>query len=234
MLELLAFGDTGWGDELLRGAGFTVLVAILSFVLGFVFGGIGAGAKLSDGLIRRSVADVYTTVVRGVPELLIIYLLFFGSDPLIQAVARGFGFAERPNLDAFTVSVLAVGLISGAYSTEVLRGAVLAVPKGQIEAARAVGMHPVLIFRRIMIPQIMRYALPGLGNVWQLTIKDTALVSVTGLHELMDRAAVASGSTRQPFIFYVSAAALYLVMTSVSDAGYGRAERHYNRGVRQH
>lgn len=233
MLDLLALGDTGRGDELLRGAGMTIVVAVLSYGLGILFGVIGASAKLSGGPVRQSGAETYTTIVRGVPELLVIYLLFFGSDPLLQAIAQGFGYVGRLNLDALTISVLALGFISGTYATEVLRGAILAVPRGQIEAARAVGMHRWLIFRRIMVPQVMRYALPGLGNVWQLTLKDTSLISVTGLHELMDQAAVASGSTRQPFIFYLAAAVLYLVMTTVSEAGFGRAERYYNRGVRR-
>lgn len=232
MLELLALGDTGWGDELLRGAGMTVIVAILSYLFGVAIGLIGAWAKLSGNLPLRSVAEVYTTVMRGVPELLIIYLFAFGLSPIVQNIVTPLGYTGRIDFDPFVIGVIAVATISGAYSTEVLRGAILTIPRGQIEAARAVGMHRVLIFRRIMLPQIMRFALPGLGNVWQLTLKDTALVSVIPLTDLMRAAFRASGSTREYFIFLITAYALYLLMTSVSTAAFDRAERHFNRGVR--
>ena len=232
MLELLALGDTGWGDELLRGAGMTVIVAVLSFLFGVCVGMAGAGAKLSGNLPLRATAEVYTTVVRGVPELLIIYLFAFGFNPIAQSVAGLFGYTGRIDFDPFVIGVVAVATISGAYSTEVLRGAIQTIPRGQIEAARAVGMHRVLLFRRIMLPQIMRYALPGLGNVWQLTLKDTALVSVIPLTDLMRAAFRASGSTREYFIFLIIAYALYLVMTSFSTFAFDRAERHFNRGVR--
>jgi octopine/nopaline transport system permease protein len=170
--------------------------------------------------------------MRGVPELLIIYLFAFGLSPIVQNIVTPFGYTGRIDFDPFVVGVIAVASISGAYSTEVLRGAIQTIPRGQIEAARAVGMHRVLIFRRIMLPQIMRFALPGLGNVWQLTLKDTALVSVIPLTDLMRAAFRASGSTREYFIFLIIAYALYLLMTSVSTAAFDRAERHFNRGVR--
>ena len=233
MLELFSFGETGWGDQILLGAGMTVLVAVLSFLSGVVIGMAGAGAKLSHSPVLRGGADVYTTVVRGVPELLVIYLLFFGLDSAIQSVAGVFGYTGMIRVEPFVIGVLAVGIISGAYSTEVLRGAIQTIPAGQIEAARAVGMHRWLIFRRIMLPQIMRFALPGLGNVWQLTLKDTALISVTGLAELMRQSSVAARSTREPFVFYLVAALLFLVMTTFSTVLFQKAEQFYNRGVRR-
>ena len=233
MIELLAIGPEGWGDEMLRGAGMSVLLALSAYVLGLAVGTVGAAAKLGGNRVFAGIAQVYTTVVRGVPELLVIYLLFFGSTGVIMRVASVFGYTDHIELDDFTIGVIAVGLISGAYSTEVIRGAFQAVPIGQIEAGRAAGMSPHLIFRRIKVPQMLRLALPGLGNVWQLTLKDTALVSVTGLAELMRMANVAAGSTRQPFIFYVAAAVLYLVMTTISQVCFQKAERHYSRGVRR-
>ena len=127
------------------------------------------------------IADVYTTIVRGIPELLVIYLLFFGGSNAIMSVAKLFGYYGYIELDAFVIGSVAVGAISGAYSTEVMRGAFLAIPRGQIDAAKSVGMNKLVIFTRILIPQVLRYALPGLGNVWQLTLKDTALIMVTGL-----------------------------------------------------
>ena len=232
-MDLLAFGDQGWGDEMLRGAGVTVLLAVSSFALGLLIGTLGASAKLSGNRLLAGIAQVYTTIIRGVPELLVIYLFFFGSTGAVMWVAGLFGYTQYIELDAFTIGVLAVGLISGAYSTEVIRGAFQAIPPGQVEAGRAVGMSSWQIFRRIKVPQMLRLALPGLGNVWQLTLKDTTLVSVTALAELMRMASVASGSTRQPFTFYITAAVLYLVMTTVSQAAFQRAEREYNRGMRR-
>ncbi|WGF89239.1 ABC transporter permease [Marinivivus vitaminiproducens] len=233
-MELLAFGDHGWGDEMLRATAMTVAVALASFALGLVLGMAGAAAKLSNSLILRTLGDVYTTLVRGIPELLIIYLLFFGGSLAIMAVMRGlFAYDGYVEIDSFTIGAVAVGVVSGAYSTEVIRGAVRAVPRGQIEAAIAMGMPPWLRLRRILIPQATRYALPGLGNVWQLTLKDTALISVTGLVEIMRQSHVAAGSTRQPFTFFLAAALLYLAITTISNWGFQRAELHASRGVRR-
>jgi octopine/nopaline transport system permease protein len=232
-MELLSFGDAGWGDEMLRAALMTLAVSLSSMALGLVFGTLGAAAKLSLIPPLRWLAEGYTTVVRGVPELLVIYLLFFGGGGAVMFVAALFGYHGYIELNAFTIGTFAIGAISGAYSTEVIRGAVLAVPRGQIEAAEAIGMPPWLLFRRILFPQVARFALPGLGNVWQFTLKDTALISVTGLVELMRQAHIASGSTRQPFTFYLVAAMLYLVLTTFSNYGFQRAENWANRGVRR-
>ena len=232
-MELLSFGDAGWGDEMLRAAAMTLAVSLSSMALGLVFGTLGAAAKLSAIAPLRWLAEGYTTVVRGVPELLVIYLLFFGGSGAVMFLAGLFGYHGYIELNAFTIGTFAIGAISGAYSTEVIRGAVLAVPVGQIEAAEAIGMPRLLMFRRIMFPQVARFALPGLGNVWQFTLKDTALISVTGLVELMRQAHIAAGSTRQPFTFYVVAAMLYLVLTTFSNYGFKRAEDWADRGVRR-
>ncbi|MCB9948374.1 MAG: ABC transporter permease [Rhodospirillaceae bacterium] len=232
MIELLTYGDQGWGDEMLRGAGMTVAVALLAYAFGIVVGMAGAAGKVGGGSVLRGVLDVYTTVVRGVPELLVIYLLFFGLSSAVMKVASVFGYTGYIEVDNFVIGVLAVGLISGAYSTEVFRGALQAIPNGQIEAGRAVGMTGWQIFHRIQLPQMLRLALPGLGNIWQLTLKDTALISVTGLAELMRMSRVAAGATHQPFTFYLAAAALYLVMTTFSQTAFQRAERHFSRSVR--
>lgn len=233
MLELLSFGPNGWGGQLLMGTAMTIAVAVSAFAFGILVGSLGASAKLSHSLILNGLADVYTTVVRGIPELLVIYLLFFGGNGVVTYLAAVFGYGGRVELNAFTVGVVAVGLISGAYSTEVIRGAVRAVPFGQIEAARACGMGRWLILRRVLVPQTMRFALPGLGNIWQLTLKDTALVSVTALAELMRVTHLAAGATREPFLFYSAAAVLYLALTTVSTALFDRAEQTANRGVRR-
>lgn len=233
MLELLSFGPNGWGGQLLMGTAMTVAVAVSAFAFGIVVGSLGASAKLSHSLALNVLADVYTTIVRGIPELLVIYLLFFGGSGVATSIAAAFGYDGRVDLNAFTIGVLAVGLISGAYSTEVIRGAVQSVPFGQIEAARACGMSRWLILRRVLVPQTLRFALPGLGNVWQLTLKDTALISVTALAEIMRVAHIAAGSTRQSFLFYSVAALLYLALTSVSTTAFQRAERYASRGARR-
>jgi octopine/nopaline transport system permease protein len=151
-----------------------------------------------------------------------------------MSVARSlFGYGEYIELPVFLVAALAVGIISGAYSTEVIRGAFLVVPKGQIEAAKSVGMNRFIIFYRVLVPQVLRYALPGLGNVWQLTLKDTALIMVTGLVEIMRQAHIAAGSTYAPFTFYLSAALLYLLLTTVSSRVLNSAEIWANKGVRR-
>ena len=232
-MELLSLGDQGWGDEMLRGGLMTLAVSLSSMALGLAFGTLGAAAKLSAVAPARWLAEGYTTIVRGVPELLVIYLLFFGGNGAVMFIAGIFGYGGYIELNAFTIGTFAVGVVSGAYSTEVIRGAVLSVPKGQIEATQAIGMGRTLLFRRIMLPQVARFALPGLGNVWQLTLKDTSLISVTGLVEIMRQAHIAAGSSRQPFTFYLVAACLYLLLTTFSNYGFRRAEGWASRGVRQ-
>ena len=232
-LALLILGDQGWGDEMLRAASVTLLLSLSAMSIGLFISIFGVMSKLSDKFYVRVIADVYTTIVRGIPELLVIYLLFFGGSNAVMGMAKLFGYHGYIELNAFVIGSVAVGAISGAYSTEVMRGAFLAVPRGQIDAAKSVGMSKLVIFRRILVPQVLRYALPGLGNVWQLTLKDTSLVMVTGLVEIMRQAHVASGSTYSPFTFYVTAALLYLILTTASNRIFYSAENWANKGVRR-
>lgn len=232
-LTLLVWGDAGWGDEMFFGALMTLAVAASSYALGIVISAGGAAMKLSNWVALRFLADAYTTIIRGIPELLVIYLVFFGGGAVLRAVAKGlFGYGEFIDLPIFVTGMICIGLSAGAYATEVIRGAVLAVPVGQIEAARAVGMSRALRFWRVLVPQVARYALPGLGNVWQLTLKETSLISVIGLVEIMRQAAVGAGSTKEPFTFYITAFILYLGLASISNRGFLRAESWANRGVR--
>ena len=232
-LELLVLGDNGWGDEMLRAALVTLMVSLSAMGIGLFISIFGTLSKLSNKIYVRVLADVYTTIIRGIPELLVIYLLFFGGSNAIMSLAKLFGYYGYIELNAFVIGSVAVGAISGAYSTEVMRGAFLAIPKGQIDAAKSVGMSKFLIFTRILIPQVLRYALPGLGNVWQLTLKDTALIMVTGLVEIMRQAHVAAGSTYSPFTFYITAALLYLILTTASNRVFNSAENWANKGVRR-
>jgi octopine/nopaline transport system permease protein len=231
-MDLLSFGASGWGDEMAWATLMTLTVSLCAFSLALVIGTICAAGKLSRHKPLRILLDIYTTLGRGIPELLIIYLLFFGGSNAVMYLSRLFGYHGYIEINAFTAGVIAIALINGAYQTEVFRGAVLAIPKGQIEAALSIGMSDWLLFRRVLVPQVLRLALPGLGNCWLSALKETALVSVTGLVEIMRQAYVASGSSQKPFIFYSLAACLFLLLTSVSGFGFRRAEQWAGRGVR--
>jgi len=225
-LGLWQVWEGGWVSAIMRGAAITIAVAIVAMLGGFVVGVICGLIKWGRVRPLTYVVDGYTALVRGVPELLIIYLLFFGSVEFVTRVATAFGYAGLADSGyAFIIAVIAIGSISGAYSTEVVRGALAAIPQGQIEAARALGIPSLRIFRRIILPQMLRIAIPGMNNVWQVTIKDTALVSVVGLQELMRTAFIGSNTTRHPFIFYLIAAVVYLAITLISQAGVDQAER---------
>lgn len=230
---LLAIGNNGWGDEMLLGMLMTFAVAVSAYSLGILIGIVFATFKLSQYAALRWVSVVYTTILRGLPELLVIYLVFFGGGIFLRHIASGlFGYEGYIDLPIFVTGMVCIGLSAGAYSTEIIRGAVLAVPKGQIEAGRAIGMSTRLRFFRILVPQVARFALPGLGNVWQLTLKQTSMISVIGLVEIMRQSAVASGSTKEPFTFYLVAAVLFLALTAVSNKVFQKAENWASKGVR--
>lgn len=232
-LEIVSFGAGGWGPALLTAALMTIAVALCGFMIGAVIGAFGAWAKLSGGPATRRLADGYTTVLRGIPDLLVIYLFYFGSSAVLTPLGRFFGATGFISLPGFLAGALAIGVVSGAYHTEVFRGAYTAVSRGEIEAAIACGMRPLLRLRRITAPLVLRYALPGLGNVWQLVLKETALISVTGLVEILRQAQIGAGSTRQPFSFFFIAAILYLIISSASGWGLRLAETRFTRGLRR-
>ena len=229
-MELLAFGDTGWGDELFRATLMTIAVSITAMLIGFSFAAIFTPLKLSKYKSLNLVANIYTTVIRGVPELLVIYLFFFGGSGAIMFVASMFGYNEYIEINAFVTGSFAIGIISGAYSTEVFRGAIQSIDKGQFEAAKVLGFSKFKQFYKIILPQMLRLAIPNLSNVWQITLKDTSLISVTGLVEIMRQSYIAAGSTRDPLFFYSFAAVLYLLLTYLSMKLINRLEAKYSRG----
>jgi octopine/nopaline transport system permease protein len=233
IFELVGFGPQGWGLALIVATGMTLAVASGGFLVGSAVGAAIASAKLSTNRVLRSLGDGYTTVLRGIPDLLVIYLFYFGGSAALGAAGKLFGAQGFIGMPAFMTGVLAIGIVSGAYQAEVLRGAFNMVARGELEAARSVGMGRWLRLRRIIAPQVLRYAIPGLGNTWQLVLKESALISVTGLVELLRQSQVAAGSTRQPFDFYMVAAFLYLVVTVVSTQLFKHAERRSLRGVRR-
>ena len=229
-MELLAFGDNGWGDELFLATLMTIAVSITAMLIGFLFAAIFTPLKLSNFKSLNLIANIYTTVIRGVPELLVIYLFFFGGSGAIMFVASMFGYNEYIEINAFFTGSIAIGIISGAYSTEVFRGAIQSIDKGQFEAAKVLGLNNFARFYKILLPQMLRLAIPNLSNVWQITLKDTSLISVTGLVEIMRQSYVAAGSTRDPLFFYSFAAVLYLSLTFLSMKLINKLEVKYSRG----
>ena len=229
-MDILAFGKTGWGDELFYATLMTIAVSITAMIIGFLFAAIFTPLKLSKYKSLNLIGNFYTTVIRGVPELLVIYLFFFGGSSAIMYVASIFGYFEYIEINAFVTGSLAIGIISGAYSTEVFRGAIQSIDKGQFEAAKVLGISRFGQFYKIIMPQMLRLAIPNLSNVWQITLKDTSLISVTGLVEIMRQSYVAAGSTRDPLFFYSVAALLYLFLTFISMKLINRLELKYSRG----
>ncbi len=221
----------GFGAQLLVGTALTIELAFASAALGMLIGLGLAGLKLSRSRLGRGLADLFTTVFRGVPELIIVLLVYFGASIALTNLSDLFGGEDPVELHPFLAGTLAMGLAFGAYASEVFRGALQALPRGQVEAARAFGMSRSLAFRRIGLPQMWRFALPSLGNIFLVLLKDTSLVSVIGLEELMRKTAIAVSNTKEPFTFYLAAAVIFLAMTVVSMIGLGALERRANRGV---
>jgi len=229
-MELLAFGKTGWGDELLIATLMTLAVSVSAMIIGFIFALIFTPLKLSKSKLLNIIANFYTTVIRGVPELLVIYLFFFGGSGAIMYVASIFGYNEYIEINAFLTGAFSIGIISGAYSTEVFRGALQSIDKGQFEASNVLGFNKLIRFYKIILPQMLRLAIPNLSNVWQITLKDTSLISVTGLVEIMRQSYIAAGSTRDPLFFYTLAAVLYLMLTFLSMKLINKMEIKYSKG----
>jgi polar amino acid transport system permease protein len=228
--EVLNFGRNGFGDELLRGVFVTVYIAALAFILGLVLGLIGAVAKLYGGIVSRLIANFYTTVIRSIPELVLILFLFFAGTRGISTIGELVGYGPVEVNGTFA-AILVLGFVQGAYSTEVLRGAIQAIPIGQIEAARAYGMSPFQTLKRVIFPAMLPNAIPGLANLWLSVIKDTALIMVTGASaELGGTTRAAAGFTKQYFLFYFVALIIYYTLTKISNFFIDRLERYVRRG----
>jgi histidine transport system permease protein len=226
------FNLAGYGPAILAGTLTTIELSLLTLVVSFILGLIGASAKLSKNRAARGVATVYTTIIRGVPDLVLMLLLFYSLQIWLNNLTDALGLAQI-NLDPFTSGVITLGFIYGAYFTETFRGAFLAVPHGQMEAARAFGMRRFHAFRRILFPQMMRFALPGLTNNWQVILKATALVSIIGLSDVIKATQDAGKATFRAFFFSVLAAVIYLILTTVTNGVLIMLERRYAIGVRK-
>lgn len=221
----------GYGGSLLSGAALTAQVALASLAVAVLLGMGGALAKLSGSVVARSMATLYTTIVRGIPDLVLMLLLFFGGQVLVNHLAAKVGYHEYIDINPFIAGVLTIGLIFGAYMAETFRGAILAVPASQLEAGYAYGMRRHQVFLRILFPQMMRHALPGFGNNWLVLLKTTALVSVIGLDDMVRKAALAAGATRAPFTFYLAVALGFLAFTTISVLALRWLEKRYSLGT---
>ena len=216
---------------LLTGTWMTIRLAAGALALGLILGLLGASAKLSRDPLARTVGNLYTGLVRGIPELLVVLVFYFGSPAALVGISDMLGLERPLELTRYWAGVTALGFMFGAYATEVFRGAILAIPKGQVEAARAFGMTGFLTFRRIVLPQVWRVALPGLGNLFLVLMKDTALVSVIGLNEIMRVSGIGAANTKNAALFYFVATLIYLSLTIVTMRGQAWAERWAARGV---
>lgn len=230
LLGLLAFGADGWGDELAAGAWLTIRLAVATLPFGLLLGLSIALAKQSSNTYLRAIGNIYTTVFRGLPELLTLFVVYnmvqLLANRIVHAVAPGSSF----EISGFAAGLVALGVVFGAFSSEVFLGAIRAVPKGQIEAGRSLGLSAIQAFGLITLPQLWRLALPGLGNLWLVLIKDTSLVSVIALNDLLRQTQVAVGVTKEPFFFYLIACLIYLFFTLISSAGINRLEVRASRG----
>jgi len=223
---------SGFGPLLLSGTWMTIQLALLSLLLSVIIGLIGASSKLSSIKILRLIATAYTTLIRSVPDLVIMLLLFYSLQLGLNQITEALQM-DQIDINPFVAGVYTLAFIYGAYFTETFRGAFQSVPRGQIEAAMAYGMTPWQVFHRVLFPQMMRFALPGIGNNWQVLIKATALVSIIGLTDIVKITQDAGRSTMQLFFFSIVAAAIYLAITTVSNLILMWLERHYSAGVRK-
>ena len=223
----------GFLPSLLQGAWVTISLALAAMAMALLLGLAGAFAKLSESGWARAVALAYTSVVRGVPDLVLMLLIFFGGQVGVNALALALGHEDYIDIDPYLAGVLTIGFIFGGYLTEAFRGAFLAVPPGQREAGLAFGFSDWQIAWRITLPQMFRHALPGLANIWLVLLKSTAIVSVIGLSDLMTRGQQAAGTTREPFVFYLAVALIYLAFTSISELLFKALQARFSVGIKQ-
>ncbi len=236
LFETLGLGTTAellslssWGGNLLRGLANSLQIAFGAFGMGLVIGLFGAYGKLYGGKVTRDLLAIYTTVIRAVPELVLILILYYVGSDIINKISEAVG-GGRVEINGIAAGIWVLGVVQGAYATEVLRGAIKAVPIGQIEAAKSYGMPAFMIMRRVTIPAMMSFATPGLANLWLIATKDTALLAVVGFSELTLETRQAASSTRAYFTFFLAAGFLYLMVTLFSGVVFARIEKWARRG----
>lgn len=233
LAQLFSLSPPGWGGNLLEGLVKTLQIAVGAYAMGILLGMLGAVGKVWGPLPVRVLLELYTGLVRAIPELILILLLYFAGNDLLNVVLQFFGY--RPiSINGLLAGILVLGFVQGAYATEVMRAAIVSIPAGMLTAAHAFAMTPLTMFRRIIIPGFVPRALPGMANLWLIVTKDTALLAVVGISELTLQTKQAAGSTKEYFLFYLVAGGIYLLITLISNVGFKRIERHYLRGYRSH
>jgi polar amino acid transport system permease protein len=217
VIELLSFSDSGWGYDLARGALATLQISAGAFGVALAIGLLAALAKLGPWPILRHIANSYTTLCRALPELLLIIILYYSGTSGINQLLTSLGWAGNFEISGFAAAVVVLGIVQGAYASEIIRGALLGVPNGLVEAGRAFALSPSQLFLRIRLPLMMPLALIGVSNVWMALLKESTLISVVGYTELLKTASQAAASTKHYFTFYMAAGAIYLAISLVSN-----------------
>lgn len=231
-LTLLSFGPEGWGDELAAGAWLTIRLAVATLPFGLAMGFAVGLARNAGAKPLRALGNGYATLFRGLPELLTLFLVYYGGQALLSRLASL--VSDTPvEVSAFVAGLVALGLVFSAYASDVFLGAFRAISRGQVEAGFALGLNPRQVMRLVVLPQLVRIALPGLANLWLVLLKDTSLVSVIALNDLLRETSVAVGATKEPFLFYLVACLIYLALSIVSSLGIFRIERWSERGHRR-
>jgi polar amino acid transport system permease protein len=231
-LDLLAYAPPGWGATLLAGLWNSILIALGAYALGLMIGTLGAYGKLYGSPLTRDLLAIYTTVVRAVPELVLILILYFAVTDALNKLVIALGGAGF-EISGVAAGIAVLGVVQGAYATEVLRGAIQAVPNGQVEAARAMGMPGMQIAKRIVLPLMLAFAIPGMSNLWLIVTKDTALLAVVGFSELTQATRQAASTTKAFFTFYAAAGLMYLALSIISTLLFSRIEKWARRGQRR-
>lgn len=233
-LTLLSFGDSGWADEIAWGVWITVTLSLATLPVGLFIGFLIALAKQSEEWSLRVAGDIYTTIFRGLPELLTLFLVYYGLQIAIQQLIKFAGADGAIEINTFVAGVAALGLVFSAYASEVFLSAFKAIPRGQYEGGYALGLRHRTVMRKIVVPQLVRIALPGLGNLWMILLKDTALVSAIGLTDILRQTGVAARVTKEAFLFFGLAFVLYLVLALLSSIVLTRLEAYGKRGEQVH
>jgi polar amino acid transport system permease protein len=233
-LDLLSFGPGGWGALILQGTIMTVALAVATLPFGLALGLAIALAARSHSAFWRSFATIYTTIFRGVPELLTLYIVYYGMQTALQKLWKGLSLPGTFEMNSFAAGMFALGVVLSAFSAEVWVGALNSIHRGQRDAASALGLSKKLAFRLVILPQLFRVALPGIGNNWLVLLKETSLVSTIALADLMFVANRANVVTKKPFLFFGVACLIYLLFSGISTAIIGRLEARANRGFAGH
>ncbi len=229
-LSLLSFGPDGWGDQLAAGTWMTIRLAVATVPFGLVLGFFIALAKVSERRWLNFLGETYTTVFRGLPELLTLFIIYYGGQVLLQRVVSLVAPNAQVEVNSFVAGMFALGMVFAAYASEAFVGAIRAIGKGQFEAGDALGMRRATTWFVVVLPQLIRLALPAIGNLWLVLLKDTSLVSVIALNDLLRMTNIAVGATKQPFFFYLVALLIYLALSIISSIGLSKLETRFGRG----